>query len=81
MSVRGLVRERVRGFIEEMIRSEFDAVLARPRYARQRSGAQDANTPVGVSGHRYGSRTRTLMGTFGPTEITVLRARPRPVRS
>ena len=28
-----------------------------------------------VSGHRHGSRTRTLMGTFGSTEITVPRAR------
>ncbi len=64
------LRERVRGFIEEMIRSELDAVLARPRYARQPSGAQSANTPTGVPGHRHGSRTRSLMGTFGPTEIT-----------
>jgi transposase-like protein len=28
-----------------------------------------------MAGHRHGSRTRTLMGTFGPTEITVPRAR------
>src|SRR5262249_36911485 len=28
-----------------------------------------------VSGYRHGSRTRTLMGTFGKTEITVPRAR------
>ena len=69
------LRERVRGFIEEMIRSELDAVLARPRYARQISGAQRADTPTGVPGHRHGSRTRSLMGTFGPTEITVPRAR------
>ena len=69
------LRERVRGFIEEMIRSELDAVLARPRYARQRTGAENASTPTGLPGHRHGSRTRTLMGTFGPTEITVPRAR------
>ena len=69
------LRERVRGFIEEMIRSELDAVLARPRYARQPSGAENASTPVGVPGHRHGSRTRSLLGTFGPTEITVPRAR------
>src|SRR5215212_970972 len=68
------LREKVRGFIEAMIRSELDAVLARPRYARQRTGAQ-ATTPTGVPGHRHGSRTRTLMGTFGPTEISVPRAR------
>src|SRR5687768_4165731 len=64
------LRERVRGFIEEMIRSELDAVLARPRYGRLDRGA-----PTGIAGHRHGSRTRTLLGTFGPTEITVPRAR------
>src|SRR5215212_7114174 len=69
------LREKVRGFIEAMIRSELDAVLARPRYARQRTGAHEANMPTGVPGHRHGSRTRTLMGTFGPTEISVPRAR------
>ena len=69
------LRERVRGFIEEMIRAELDAVLARPRYARQHTGAENASTPGDLPGHRHGSRTRTLMGTFGPTEITVPRAR------
>jgi putative transposase len=69
------LREKVRGFIEAMIRSELDAVLARPRYARQRTGAPEVNPPTGVPGHRHGSRTRTLMGTFGPTEIRVPRAR------
>jgi putative transposase len=69
------LREKVRDFIEEMIRSELDAVLARPRYARQRTGAHEATTPMGVPGHRHGSRTRTLLGTFGPTEISVPRAR------
>ena len=29
------VRCRARGFIEEMIRGELDAVLARPRYGRR----------------------------------------------
>jgi hypothetical protein len=29
------LRDRVRDFIETMIRTEFDAALARPRYARQ----------------------------------------------
>jgi putative transposase len=67
------LRDRVRDFIETMIRTEFDAALARPRYARQpaASGGGDG----GVSGHRHGSRTRTLTGTFGKTEITVPRAR------
>lgn len=68
------LRERVRSFIEEMIRSELDAALARPRYAR-RTPAERADTASGIAGHRHGRRTRTLMGTFGPTEITVPRAR------
>jgi len=67
------LRERVRGFIEEMIRCELDAVLARPRYARSERSADAAEATV--TGHRHGSRRRTLMGTFGPTEISVPRAR------
>ena len=39
------LRERVRGFIEEMIRAELDAVLARPRYARQPTGALSLRPP------------------------------------
>src|SRR5258708_39162957 len=30
---------------------------------------------AGVAGHRHGSRTRPLTGTFGPIEIAVPRAR------
>jgi putative transposase len=67
------LRKRVRSFIETMIRSELDAALARPRYGRQ-CEAGDGDT-AGVAGHRHGSRTRTLTGTFGTTEITVPRAR------
>jgi putative transposase len=67
------VRARARGFIEELIRGELDAVLARPRYGRsQMAGSEDR---AGVAGHRHGSRTRSLTGTFGPLEITVPRAR------
>jgi len=67
------VRERVRGFIEELIGSELDAVLARPRYGRLR--VDGSGSTAGVAGHRHGSRTRSLMGSFGKTEITVPRAR------
>ena len=67
------LRERVRGFIETMLETELDAVLARPRYGRQPAARSDETT--GVAGHRHGSRTRTLTGTFGTTEITVPRAR------
>ena len=62
------LRDRVRAFIETMIRSELDAALARPRYGRRPADA-------GAAGHRHGSRTRTLTGTFGSTEIAVPRAR------
>src|ERR1700747_1889907 len=60
------VRERARGFIEELIREELDAVLARPRYGRGRMAGSEAR--AGVTGHRHGSRRRSLTGTFGPIE-------------
>jgi putative transposase len=67
------LRDRVRAFIETMIRGELDAALARPRYARRLDASDGAD--AGVAGHRHGSRTRTLTGTFGSTEIAVPRAR------
>jgi transposase-like protein len=67
------VRDRARQFIEELIRSELDAALARPRYGRGQPGEGEAKG--GVTGHRHGSRTRSLTGTFGPVEIAVPRAR------
>ena len=66
------VRERVRGFIEELIRCELDAALARPRYGRAKNAD---GGPANLVGHRHGSRTRSLTGSFGKTEITVPRAR------
>ena len=68
------LRARVRELIEEMIRSELDAVLSRPRYGRRRKEVTGEEI-AGVAGHRHGSRTRTLTGTFGKTEIAVPRAR------
>src|SRR5215216_656395 len=67
------VRARARTFIEELIRGELDAALARPRYGRGQKAADEAS--ASVSGHRHGSRTRSLTGTFGPVEIEVPRAR------
>jgi transposase-like protein len=64
----------VREFIEELIHGELDAALARPRYGRRPKGV-GADEAAGVAGHRHGSRTRTLMGTFGKTQIAVPRAR------
>ncbi len=60
------IRERVRGFIEELIGQELDAVLGRGRYER------DAETP---KGYRNGTRERQLLGSFGPVELSVPRAR------
>jgi putative transposase len=69
------VRDRVRSFIEELIESELATVLARPRYGRRAQDGGGAANSAGVVGHRHGSRTRTLAGTFGRTEIAVPRAR------
>jgi putative transposase len=67
------VRARAREFIEELIRGELDAVLARPRYGRSQMAGKEES--AGVAGHGHGSRTRSLTGTFGPVEIAVPRAR------
>jgi putative transposase len=72
------IRGRIRGFIEELIHEELDAVLARPRYGRHTknsNGSADIAAVPGAAGHRHGSRPRTLMGTFGKVEINVPRAR------
>ena len=67
------VRARAREFIEGLIRGELDTVLARPRYGRSQMASD--NESADVTGHRHGSRTRSLTGTFGPIEIAVPRAR------
>src|SRR5438477_12133484 len=66
------VRARSRQFIEELIRSELDAALSRPRYGRSQMAGNEVRT--GVTGHRHGSRTRSLTGTSGPIDIAVPRA-------
>src|ERR1017187_9198879 len=66
------VRARAREFIEELLRGELDAALARPRYGRSQMAG---NEGASVAGPRHGSRTRSLTGTFGPIEIAVPRAR------
>ena len=57
------VRKRIRGFIEELLEAELDAVLGRDRYERPRMGG--GNLPIGAVGSRHGHRERGLMGTFG----------------
>jgi putative transposase len=71
------VRARSRQFIEELIRGELDAALSRPRYGRSLAGNEAKD---GVSGHRHGSRTRSLTGTFGPIEFKLPGQRPQRQR-
>jgi putative transposase len=70
------VRNRVREFIHAMVEGELDAALMRPRCGRRsQSSSGDADRPVGVTRHRHGHRSRSLVGTFGRIEIEVPRAR------
>ena len=66
------LRNQVRSLIEAMIEGELSEVLSRARYGRQEREVEGAPP---VKGYRHGHRTRTLMGTFGTTEIAVPRAR------
>src|SRR3954468_12411251 len=59
------VRQRIRSFIEQMLEAELEAALNRRRYERGGSAA----------GHRHGHRDRQILGTFGPTTVSVPRAR------
>ena len=84
------VRERIRGFIEEMLEAELLQALGSERYVRLKTtsgatverseGLGDEEAASGVSvvpakGHRHGNRERELMGTFGTVTIAVPRAR------
>jgi putative transposase len=70
------VRERVREFIEAMVEAELEAVLSRRRYVRSgKPSDTEAGVAPGVTGHRHGHRSRSLLGTFGRVEIAMPRAR------
>jgi putative transposase len=58
------LRERIRGFIEELVEQELTEALGRRRHERG-----------GVAGHRHGHRERRLTGSFGRVGIAVPRAR------
>jgi transposase-like protein len=73
--IEDMIRGQVRGLIEEMIRGELDATLSRPRYGRRGEQPEGRDSAAVVTGHRHGSRVRTLTGTFGKTKIAVPRAR------
>jgi putative transposase len=65
------IRDRVRGFIEELVEAELDDALGRLRY--QRAGA--AHVASCPAGYRHGRRGRQLLGSFGAVTISVPRAR------
>ena len=68
------LRDRVREFIQTMIESELETALSRPRYARRpKADPENAEGASGVTGHRHGHRSRSLLGTFGRVEIAVPR--------
>jgi putative transposase len=70
------LRGRVREFIQAMIEGELEAALSRPRYGRRpKADPENADGLSRISGHRHGHRSRSLLGTFGPVEIAVPRAR------
>jgi transposase-like protein len=60
------IRERIRGFIEALFEEELTAALGRGRCERA----------VGAPrGYRNGTRERHLLGSFGPVQVSVPRAR------
>src|SRR5689334_22791903 len=60
------IRERIRGFIEALFDEELTTALARCRCKRA----------VGApKGYRNGTRERHLLGSFGPVQVSVPRAR------
>ena len=60
------IRERVRGFIQELLEQELAAALGRARHERAEGEPK---------GYRNGTQERQLLGSFGPVEISVPRAR------
>ena len=60
------IRGRVRGFIQELLEQELTAALGRTRHERAEGKP---------AGYRNGTRKRQLLGSFGPVELSVPRAR------
>jgi len=70
------LRDRAREFLQAMLEAELHEVLDRSRYARRaKRPTGESEKPAGVTGHRHGHRSRTLLGTFGQLKIEVPRAR------
>jgi len=68
------IRDRIRGFIEELVEEELSDALGRARYQRPGRPAEPA-AARGTNGYRHGRRQRQLLGSFGPVAINVPRAR------
>ncbi len=60
------IRDRVCGFIQELLEQELTAALGRTRHERAEGKP---------AGYRNGTRERQLLGSFGPVELSVPRAR------
>src|ERR1700716_3787305 len=70
------VRTRIRGFIEELLEAELDAVLGRDRYERPRLAETGAGGGPGMrAGPRERHRGRPLVGNLGAVTVHVPRAR------
>jgi transposase-like protein len=69
--IEAAIRDRVRGFIEELVDAELDAALGRSRYRRSMS----PEAAGAAAGYRHGRRNRQLLGSFGPVTVSVPRAR------
>src|ERR1700704_2090878 len=74
--IEAVLRGRAREFLQAMLEAELDEVLERSRYARRaKRSTGESEEPAGVTGHRHGHRSRTLLGTFGQLNMEVPRAR------
>jgi len=60
----GAVRERIRGFIEEMLEGELDAALQRRRYDRRGPAATEYKVDRARKRATSGSRAQTLDTDF-----------------
>ncbi len=60
------IRDRIRGFIGELLEQELTTALGRGRHER---------APDTPKGYRHGTRDRQLTGSFGPIELSVPHAR------
>ncbi len=77
------IRDRVRGFIEELLEQELTAALGEAAEGSARDSAWNGcegrtrhEQPEGEpKGYRNGTRERQLLGSFGPVELSVPRAR------